>query len=80
MSIAGIDIGTTGCKIAVYDQSGARFHAYREYPAARSRSEHEVDPRAIWQAVKELIAEAAQAVPDMAGVGVSSFGESMTSR
>ena len=76
MSIAGIDIGTTGCKIAVYDKSGARFHAYREYPAARSRSEHEVDPRAIWQAVKELIAEAAQAVPDMAGVGVSSFGES----
>ena len=76
MSIAGIDIGTTGCKIAVYDLSGARFHAYREYPAARSRSEHEVDPRAIWQAVKELIAEAAQAVPDMAGVGVSSFGES----
>ncbi len=47
MSIAGIDIGTTGSKIAVYDQNGARFHAYREYPASRSQSEHEVDPRAI---------------------------------
>ena len=57
MSIAGIDIGTTGCKIAVYDHDGARFHAYREYPAARSRSEHEVDPRAIWQAIRDLIRE-----------------------
>jgi xylulokinase len=76
MSIAGIDIGTTGCKIAVYDQFGARFHAYREYPASRSQSEHEVDPRAIWQAIQELIREAAIAVPDIRGVGVSSFGES----
>lgn len=76
MSIAGIDIGTTGCKIAVYDHSGARFHAYREYPAARSRSEHEVDPRAIWQAIRELIREAAAAAPDIKGIGVSSFGES----
>lgn len=76
MSIAGIDIGTTGCKIAVYDEGGARFHAYREYPAARSQSEHEVDPRAIWQAVRALIQEAARAVPDILSVGVSSFGES----
>ena len=76
MSIAGIDIGTTGCKIAVYDQSGARFHAYREYPAARSRSEHEVDPWAIWQAIREIIREAAAAAPDIRGIGVSSFGES----
>jgi len=76
MSIAGIDIGTTGCKIAVYDRSGARFHAYREYTAARSSSEHEVDPRAIWQAIRELIREAAAAAPDVGGIGVSSFGES----
>ena len=76
MSIAGIDIGTTGSKIAVYDQNGARFHAYREYPASRSQSEHEVDPRAIWQAIRELISEAARAVPDIEGMGVSSFGES----
>lgn len=76
MSIAGLDIGTTGCKIAVYDSEGARFHAYREYPASRSASEHEVDPRAIWQAIREVIREAAAAVPDISGIGVSSFGES----
>ncbi len=78
MAIAGIDIGTTSCKIAVYDEGGARFHAYREYPALRSRSEHEVDPRAIWQSVKEIVREAAAAVKDIRGVGVSSFGESFT--
>lgn len=76
MAIAGIDIGTTGCKIAVYDEKGARFRAYRDYPISRTASEHEVDVRSIWDAVRALVREAAAAVPGIRGVGVSSFGES----
>ena len=74
MAIAGIDIGTTGSKISVYDESGAAlFKSYRDYPA--SQYEGESDALSIWAAARDLLTEAARAVPGIRGVGVSSFGE-----
>lgn len=77
MSIGGLDIGTTGCKMTIYDHEGwYQYRAYRQYPASRNTSAHEVDAGAIWEAVKEVIREAASRFPDIAAIGVTSFGES----
>ena len=74
--LAGLDIGTTGCKISVFNTQGAQVGAvYRDYPVNRSHSAHQVDPEAIWAAVQDVIAQAGQRHPDIAGIGVTSFGE-----
>ena len=76
MKIAGLDIGTTGCKLTVFDEDGNRLgKAYREYPVRRDISGHEIDITALTESVYEVIAEAAARIPDIAGIGVTSFGE-----
>lgn len=76
MLLAGLDIGTTGCKVAVYDENGTYLgKVYRDYPVQRSHSEHEVDAAAIWQAVKSVIRQASEQFPGIGGLGVTSFGE-----
>ncbi len=75
--LGGIDIGTTGCKITVYGNDGTYlYRAYRDYPVSRSTGEHEVDAGNIWKGVKEVIADAASGYPDIAAIGITSFGES----
>lgn len=76
MVLAGLDIGTTGCKLSVFQTDGALLGSvYRDYPVLRSHSAHEVDAAAIWAAVQEVIAEASKAYPGIAGIGITSFGE-----
>lgn len=76
MKIAGLDIGTTGCKLTVFDQKGAYLdHAYRDYPVRRSSSEHEVDVRVIMDNVLAVMKEMGETYPDISGIGVTSFGE-----
>ena len=44
MKIAGLDIGTTGCKLTVFDENGNYLgKAYRDYPVRRQVSGHEID-------------------------------------
>jgi len=75
--LGGIDIGTTGCKITVYENDGTYlYRAYRDYPVSRSTGEHEVDAGNIWKSVKEVIADAASRYPAIAAIGITSFGES----
>ena len=41
MTIAGLDIGTTGCKCTVFDEEGKELgKAYRDYPVTRGLSGH----------------------------------------
>lgn len=76
MLLAGLDIGTTGCKVAVYSAEGEYLgKTYQDYPVQRAASQHEVDAGAIWQAVKMVIAQAAEQYPGIGGIGVTSFGE-----
>lgn len=76
MRIAGLDIGTTGCKCTVFDGQG-RFldKAYQDYPVKRSVSGHEIDVSVIMDGVFTCIREMAEKYPDIAGIGVTSFGE-----
>lgn len=76
MKIAGLDIGTTGCKCTVFDADGNDLgRAYREYAVQRNESGHEIDAKILLNAVFETIAEMAGKYPDIKGIGVTSFGE-----
>lgn len=44
MKIGGIDVGTTGCKLVVYDENGNFLHKeYEAYEISRNAGEHEID-------------------------------------
>ena len=76
MIIGGLDIGTTGCKLTVFDENGIQLdRAYCDYPVERKANEHVVDGNAILAGVFTVIREIAAAHPDIAGIGVTSFGE-----
>ncbi len=76
MKIAGLDIGTTGCKLTVFDENGNQLgKAYRDYPVRRAVSGHEIDISTMMESVYAVIEEMAAQYPDIAGIGVTSFGE-----
>jgi len=76
MKIAGLDIGTTGCKLTVFDTSGTYLDkAYCDYPVKRGTSEHETDAGSIMEGVFAVLKDMAGKYPDIAGIGVTSFGE-----
>ena len=76
MKIAGLDIGTTGCKLTVFDENGNHLgKAYRDYPVHRAVSGHEIDISTMMESVYAVIEEMAVQYPDIAGIGVTSFGE-----
>lgn len=76
MKIAGLDIGTTGCKMTVFDNGGRELdRAYKDYPGLRQTGEHEVDAAAILESVFAVIKEIAEKHAGIAGIGVTSFGE-----
>lgn len=76
MKIAGLDIGTTGCKCTVFDEQGRYLNtAYRDYPVRRTVGGHEIDVSVMMDEVYAVISEMAAACPDIAGIGVTSFGE-----
>lgn len=76
MKIAGLDIGTTGCKLTVFEENGQMLEkAYRDYPVRRAVSGHEMDASAIMDGVIGVIRELAPRHPDLAAIGVTSFGE-----
>ena len=76
MKIAGLDIGTTGCKCTVFDENGIELgKSYRDYPVKRRVGGHEIDATALLDGVITVINEMATEYPDIAGIGVTSFGE-----
>ena len=76
MKIAGLDIGTTGCKCTVFDEQGKYLgKSYRDYPVKRKVGGHEIDVATMMEGVYECIREMARKYPDIEGIGVTSFGE-----
>lgn len=76
MRLAGLDIGTSGCKITVLEQNGTvSGRIYQDYTVSRTSSEHEINAAQIWHAVTEVLAKAAAEYKDITGIGVTSFGE-----
>jgi len=76
MKIAGLDIGTTGCKCTVFDRDGSYLgKAYRDYPVRRTVGGHEIDVSAVMDGVYAVLGEMTAQYSDIAGIGVTSFGE-----
>ena len=76
MKIAGLDIGTTGCKCMVFDEGGKYLgKAYRDYPVRRKVTGHEIDVSTVMDGVLGVLREMAAAYPDIGGIGITSFGE-----
>lgn len=78
LAIAGIDIGTTGCKCTVYAVDGSlKSEAYREYHTHTTNEVQTLSPKAIWDNTQEVLKDAAKNAGErIEAVGVTSFGES----
>jgi xylulokinase len=83
MSIMGVDVGTTGTKAVIFDESGAIITShYIEYPLQTPAPDQcELNPHEVWTAVKHTMstaaAESAPADPVKA-IGISTLGDSLT--
>ena len=81
MSLLGIDVGTTGCKVAACSLEGKLLaSAYQEYDVARPRPGWaELDTAAVWQKVQDAIRQVAAAcrADPVTALSVSSLGEAL---
>lgn len=81
MAYLGVDIGTTGCKAVVFDESGrAVSTARRNYALASPQPGlWELDAEAVWQLTRAAIREAAGAAPGhpVEALAVSALGEAV---
>lgn len=83
MSLMGIDVGTSGCKAAVFSADGdCLAHAYREYHILRKQEGWaELDSQAVLASIKEVIRETASPARSkdaVTALSISSMGEAMT--
>ncbi len=82
MSLLGIDVGTTGCKVLAIRVDGTVLGmAQREYDIVRPRPDWaELDSRHVWEQVQDCIREVVPFTqPDpVTALAVSSMGEAMT--
>ena len=78
MIIGGLDVGTTGCKLTAYDESGEFiYNSYKEYEISRHSGEHEIDATVIFDAVCDVIKDVCGKC-ELSAMGVTTFGETFT--
>ena len=82
MSLLGIDVGTTGCKAAVFAVDGTQLAAaYEEYDVQRPRPGwDELDAVGVWQRIRATIRAAvadAPAADPVTALCASSLGEAV---
>jgi xylulokinase len=81
MSLLGIDVGTTGCKAAVFSKAGRLVaSAYEEYDVQRPEpGRSELDSLQVWEQIKHTIGKAVSgaAGDPVKALAVSSLGEAV---
>ncbi len=81
MSLLGIDVGTSGCKAAVFAEDGRMLAmAYQEYDYQHPQPGWaELDARQVWEQVKQTIRQAAAGAggDPIKALSVSSLGEAV---
>ena len=75
MIIAGLDIGTTGSKISIFDGGHLLDSYYESYPSLRNNNIQTIDVVSIKQSVFSLVEKAISSYPNLKAIGVTSFGE-----
>ena len=74
--IAGLDVGTTGCKVTVFTAEGENLgREYRDYPVCRAVNAQEVDAVALGESVLDCVKAAQSRFGRIEALGVTSFGE-----
>lgn len=77
MKIAGLDIGTTSAKLTVFDKNGEKLGKISgRYATSREGGGGEIDAVSMRDSILSILREAARTYPDVAGIGLTSFGES----
>lgn len=75
MILGGLDVGTTGCKIALYNDGAELLTTYyKEYDIIRKNGQHEIDFNDVKAGVLSLLKQAV-AEYQIDALGVTSFGE-----
>ena len=75
MIIGGLDVGTTGCKISLYNENSQLLNTYyNEYNASHKNGQHEINFGDVKEGVIGLL-KAATADFKIDALGVTSFGE-----
>lgn len=76
---AGLDVGTSGAKIAVYDISGhIVFKAGRQYEESGTDGHRELDPDIVRLAVFEILSDAGRSCSEaISAITFASLGESL---
>jgi len=75
MILGGLDVGTTGCKIALYNEKAEYLTTYyKEYDIIRKNGQHEIDFNDVKNGVLSLLKQAV-AEYQIDALGVTSFGE-----
>lgn len=78
MALAGLDVGTTGCKCTVMTSNGRILSSrYQDYTASREAGRHEIDAEVILEGAKTVIRSAfAESAETVSSLAISSFSES----
>ena len=79
MAFAGLDVGTSGSKMLVYDLDGnVIFTASRKYNELGGDGRRELDPETVMKYVKEVLREVGENCPEkIDAMAVTSLGESV---
>jgi xylulokinase len=81
MTLLGIDVGTTGCKVALFSLYGEMLNsAYHEYDAdCPQPGWAQLDAKAVWENVKACILSVMSTRPqtEVQALSVSSLGEAL---
>lgn len=79
MAFAGLDVGTSGCKLITYDLDGnALSTSSAAYQELGDQGYREVDPLTVWDAVKKVLSDSFQKCPDkIEALAIASLGESI---
>lgn len=80
MALAGLDIGTSGCKFTILDeQSNVLGKDYCPYEAKREGGHHELDCEEVWNSVKRVIKNATAQCPEekVEAFAVTTLGETV---
>lgn len=79
MVYAGLDVGTSGCKLVAYDLDGREvYSAARRYQETGSGGWRELEPLTVLKNVKETLKEAGEHCPQpIRALAVASIGETV---
>ena len=75
MFVGGIDVGTTGAKITIFENGKIVDSFYQKYAHDRFSNGDELDASLIKDAVFYILGETLKKYPAIEKIGVTSFGE-----